>query len=69
MTLREFQVVHHLPSEWVELRERCEQIVMRNDFWYRRDLQDEARQLAIRASDILADLTKQVDPKVFPCAG
>lgn len=70
MTLREFTVAHHLPPEWLELRERCERIVMRDDFWYRRDLQEEARQLATHASDILVDSTQQVRPKVlFPCAG
>jgi hypothetical protein len=69
MTLRTFSVAHHLPPEWVELRERSEQIAARNDFWYRRDLQDEARQLAMRASDILVDATQQVRPRVFPCAG
>jgi hypothetical protein len=69
MTLREFSVAHRLPSEWVKLRECSGQIAARNDFWYRRDLQDEARQLAMRASDILVEATRQVRPRVFPCAG
>lgn len=69
MTRREFSVAHNLPPEWVELRERCEQIIMRNDFWYQRDLQDEARRLAVHASHILTDATQQVRPKLFRCAG
>jgi hypothetical protein len=69
MTLKEFPLAHHLPPEWVELREQCERIVMRDSFWYRHDLQEGARHLATHASDILADSTPQVHPKVFRCAG
>lgn len=69
MTLKEFAFAHHLPPEWIGLREHCGQIVLRDDFWYRRDLQEEARHLATHASDILVDSIQQVHPKVLPYAG
>lgn len=56
MTLHEFAEAHDLPRSWLELRNNCEQLVSRSDFWYRPQLQDQARQLAIKASDMLASL-------------
>jgi hypothetical protein len=52
-TIEEFAIAHQLPSRWVELRKDCSQLAGRADFWYRADLRDAARQLAVEASDIL----------------
>ena len=52
-TIEEFASAHQLPSRWVELRKACSKLVGRADFWYRADLRDAARQLAVEASDIL----------------
>lgn len=55
MTLETFARVHDLPARWLELRKDCEDIVARPDFWYRADLQDAAKKLALEASDMLVD--------------
>jgi len=52
-TIEEFASAHQLPARWVELRKACSKLVGRADFWYRADLRDAARQLAVEASDIL----------------
>lgn len=54
MTLEEFSQIHHLSREWVDLRSECNRIVGQPDYWYRRDLQESARELAVKASEILA---------------
>ncbi|MGH9588082.1 MAG: hypothetical protein ACRD3F_14100 [Acidobacteriaceae bacterium] len=59
MSLEEFARMNHLDSTWVELRCKCNQIVARPDFWYRGDLRDAARELAVRASDILTAKIKR----------
>lgn len=53
MSLEEFAQSHGLDPNWIELRIRCNQIVGQPDFWYRKDLRDSARELAVEASDIL----------------
>src|ERR1019366_3948970 len=52
-TIEEFAGKHQLPARWLELRQICNRLVARADFWYRPDLRNEARQLAVEASDIL----------------
>ena len=53
MTLEAFAQAHNLPPGWLELRQRCEDIVRQPDFWYHTDLRQQASSLAIQASDIL----------------
>lgn len=53
LTIQEFASKHELPVRWLELRRDCNRLVMQADFWYRPDLLNEARQLAVEASDIL----------------
>jgi len=60
-TLEEFASKHRLPARWLELSKACGQLVARSDFWYRRDLRDEARQLAVEASDILHAAQRRED--------
>jgi len=60
-TLEEFASQHRLPPRWLELSKACERLVVRSDFWYRADLRDQARQLAVEASDILQSALKQED--------
>jgi len=57
MSLEEFAQIHHLDSSWIDLRHQCDQIVGRPDFWYRKELQSVARELAVKASDMLAAAT------------
>jgi hypothetical protein len=52
-SVEEFASTHQLPARWLELRKICNRLVARADFWYRPDLRNEARQLAVEASDIL----------------
>jgi hypothetical protein len=52
-TIEEFASTHQLPARWLELRNICNRLVARADFWYRPDLRNEARELAVDASDIL----------------
>jgi hypothetical protein len=59
MTLEAFSRVHKLPPGWLELRKACEEIVRHADFWYRPDLQQQASDLAVRASNILELTLKQ----------
>jgi hypothetical protein len=61
MSLEEFARIHNLGPIWVELRQECDRIVSRPDFWYRKELQSAARELAVKASDMLAAATKRVD--------
>jgi hypothetical protein len=61
-TLEEFACKHRLPQRWMELREECNRLVARPDFWYRADVRDEARQLAVEASDILSAALKHEKP-------
>lgn len=60
-TLEEFAIKHQLPPPWLELRKACNQFVERADFWYRVDLRDAARRLAVEASDILHLAPKRTD--------
>ena len=52
-TIEEFASKHQLPARRLELRQICNRLVARADFWYCPDLRNEARQLAVEASDIL----------------
>jgi hypothetical protein len=58
MTLEAFARSHKAPPHWLELREACEGIVRQPDFWYRPDSQEQARRLAVEASEILARIMK-----------
>ena len=58
MSLEEFAQAHHLGDVWVELRHECNRLVERPDFWYRKEFRDSARELALKASDILAATIK-----------
>lgn len=58
MTLEDFAESHHLDPTWIELRRQCNHIVKQPDFWYRKELRDAARELAVKASNILADAKK-----------
>jgi hypothetical protein len=58
VTLQEFANAHHLPQNWLELRNGCEQLLRNSDFWYRIELKDQARKLATEASDILSGYMK-----------
>ena|SRR5438552_4315713 len=63
-TIEEFASKHRLPPRWLELKEACNRLVARADFWYRADLCDEARQLAVEASDILhSALRRGTEPR------
>ncbi len=53
MSLEEFASVHPLPERWLSLRRECEALVCNPQYWYRPDLQNAARVLAVDASDIL----------------
>lgn len=53
LTIEEFARQHHLPALWLKLREACNRLVARPDFWYRTDLRNDAQHLAVEASDIL----------------
>lgn len=59
MSLEDFARIHHLPAAWLNLRLECNQIVARPDFWYRRELRDSARELAVAASEILTAATSK----------
>lgn len=58
-TLEEFANQHRLPPRWLELRKACDRLTARADFWYRPELLDQARRLAVEASDILTATLKQ----------
>ena len=58
-TIEEFASEHQLPLRWVELRNTCNRLVERADFWYRADLRNAARPLAVEASDILLSSLKR----------
>ncbi len=53
MTLEEFARAHRLSERWLSLRHECEALVSDPEYWYRRDMQNAARVLALEASDIL----------------
>lgn len=57
-SLEDFARIRHLSPTWIDLRRQCNRIVEQSDFWYRKDLQDRARELAVKASDILTAITK-----------
>lgn len=57
MTLEAFARAHKLPPRWLDLREACENIVRQPEFWYRHDLQERAKKLAVEASEILVRAT------------
>ena len=59
VTLHEYAEVHGLPQHWLELRQKCEELVRRSDFWYRPELKDDARRLAVEASDVLTSVINQ----------
>ncbi len=61
MALEEFARIHNLDPNWVELRQECNGIAGRADFWYRRGLQNAARELAVTASDMLAAAKSRAD--------
>lgn len=52
-TLEEFADKHCLPIRWLQLRKACDRLAGRADFWYRPELLNQARRLAVEASDIL----------------
>ncbi len=52
MTLEEFAKVHQLPERWLLLRYECEALTSNPNYWYRPDMQNTARILAVEASDI-----------------
>lgn len=54
MTLEEFARIHHLDQTWLDLRLKCNEIVALPDYSYRKELQDAAREFAVKASDLLA---------------
>ncbi len=53
MTLEYFAKAHDLPERWLSLRRECEALVSHFQYWYRSDMQNAARILAVEASDIL----------------
>ncbi len=53
MTLEEFARAHELPERWISLRCQCEALTSNPNYWYRPDMQNTARILALEASDIL----------------
>lgn len=53
MSMEEFAQIHGLPPQWLTLRSQCAALVDRPEFWYKTDLQNEARLLATEASNIL----------------
>lgn len=53
MTLEEFANVLGLPERWLLLRRECEALVCLPQYWYRPEMQNAARMLAVEASDIL----------------
>lgn len=59
MTLYEYAQAHGLPQHWLVLRRKCEELVRRLDFWYRPELKDDARRLAVQASDVLTSVINQ----------
>lgn len=52
-SMEEFARIHRLPPQWLILRRQCAALVERPEFWYKTDLQNEARLLATEASNIL----------------
>lgn len=60
MSLEEFAVLHRLDSDWIDLRFECSRITARPDYWYRKELQNTAREFAMEASDILTDTIKKL---------
>lgn len=62
----EFVSKHQLPLRWLELREACNRLVERIDFWYRADIRDAARRLAVEASDILPATLKLGEQSKMP---
>ncbi|MFZ0661475.1 MAG: hypothetical protein WAM66_02185 [Acidobacteriaceae bacterium] len=63
MTLEEFARIHQLEERWLDLRRDCNEMVERPDFWYRKELQNTAREFAEKASDLLTAAIKRDRPK------
>ena len=53
VSLEEFARLNLLPLRWLLLRRECNVLIGDPRFWYRPDLQDQARKLATEASEIL----------------
>ena len=53
MSLEEFARIPSLGPGWVEIRRECHAIVERANFWYRKELQSAAQELAVKASNML----------------
>ncbi len=53
MTLEEFARAYQLPERWISLRRKCEALTSDLNYWYRADMKNSARILAVEASDIL----------------
>ena len=53
MTLEEFASANQLPECWISLRCECEALTSNPNYWYHPGMQNEARMLAVEASDIL----------------
>lgn len=66
MSLEEFARIHNLGSAWVELRQECNRIVEQADFWYRKELQAAAQQVAVKASDMFVATANRANS--FPCS-
>lgn len=66
MSLEEFARLHRLPDRWLLLRRECNVLVDNPQFWYRRELQNEARMLATEASDILRRCSRDQGERVAP---
>jgi len=64
MTLEAFAQAHDLPPRWLELRRACEELVRQDDFWYRPDLQQQASDLALQASNILDQRLSRSEGKI-----
>lgn len=66
MSLEEFARLQQLPHRWLLLRRECNALVDNPQFWYRRELRNEARSLATEASDILRRCSRDQDERVAP---
>ena len=69
MTLHEYAKAQGLPQHWLDLRQKCEDLVRLSDFWYRPELKDEARRLAVEASDLLTSALNQASERRTNHAG
>lgn len=67
MTLEEFAKIHELPERWLLLRRECAALVRHPQYWYRPDMQNAARILAVEASDILHARLKDSQKREVSC--